>query len=188
LGAKTFFLLPESSRCLDCGHSNFFASGVIWITHTQSQGCQMVYFQTKNPNLGKFLRILQLKIMVCTFYGGLVNFPAICYIFTVLVYCATKDLATLTQSGFVSGFGARNEWIPLSSNTIFHKFFLSCLRILSSRFLAGLPDFSWYNIPPHWVKYTKWQKHIHTYIPIGHKINKHLRFARPSQIYPNLDF
>jgi hypothetical protein len=29
-----------------------------------SQGCQMVCFQTKNPNLGKFWRVLQWKILV----------------------------------------------------------------------------------------------------------------------------
>jgi hypothetical protein len=28
------------------------------------QGCQMVSFQTKNPNLGKFLRVLQWTMMV----------------------------------------------------------------------------------------------------------------------------
>jgi hypothetical protein len=28
------------------------------------QGCQMVCFQTKNPNLGKFWRVLQWKVMV----------------------------------------------------------------------------------------------------------------------------
>jgi hypothetical protein len=28
------------------------------------QGCQMVCFQTKNPNLGKFWRVLQWKISV----------------------------------------------------------------------------------------------------------------------------
>jgi hypothetical protein len=28
------------------------------------QGCQMVCFQTKNPNLGKFLRALEWKMMV----------------------------------------------------------------------------------------------------------------------------
>jgi hypothetical protein len=28
------------------------------------QGCQMVYFQTKNPNLGKFWSVLQLKMFV----------------------------------------------------------------------------------------------------------------------------
>jgi hypothetical protein len=31
---------------------------------TFGQGCQMVYFQTKNPNLGKFLRVLQRKVLV----------------------------------------------------------------------------------------------------------------------------
>jgi hypothetical protein len=29
-----------------------------------AQGCQMVYFQTKNPKLGKCSRALQLKMMV----------------------------------------------------------------------------------------------------------------------------
>jgi hypothetical protein len=28
------------------------------------QGCQMVYFQTKNPNLGKFWRALDWKMLV----------------------------------------------------------------------------------------------------------------------------
>jgi hypothetical protein len=28
------------------------------------QGCQMVYFQTKNPNLGKFWRTLHRKILI----------------------------------------------------------------------------------------------------------------------------
>jgi hypothetical protein len=33
-------------------------------TSGSSQGCQMVYFQTKNTNLGKFWRALQWKILV----------------------------------------------------------------------------------------------------------------------------
>jgi hypothetical protein len=32
------------------------------------QGCQMVYFQTKNPNLGKFWRALELKRSVYSMY------------------------------------------------------------------------------------------------------------------------
>jgi sulfite exporter TauE/SafE len=28
------------------------------------QGCQMAYFQTKNPNLGKFWRVLQWKMLL----------------------------------------------------------------------------------------------------------------------------
>jgi hypothetical protein len=32
--------------------------------HPSNQGCQMVCFQTKNPNLGKFWRVLQWKMLV----------------------------------------------------------------------------------------------------------------------------
>jgi hypothetical protein len=60
---------------------------------TRRQGCQMVYFQTKNFNLGNFWRVLQWKILIyflChavylrpfdIFYGHLVNFVVIWYIF-----------------------------------------------------------------------------------------------------------
>jgi hypothetical protein len=53
------------------------------------QGCQMVYFQTNNPNLGKFLTVLHWTILVYfadiwfilwpigTFYGHLVYFVVI---------------------------------------------------------------------------------------------------------------
>jgi hypothetical protein len=55
----------------------------------EGQGCQMVYFQTKTPNLGKFWRALEWKMMVYfiviwnilrsfgIFYGHLVYFMAI---------------------------------------------------------------------------------------------------------------
>jgi hypothetical protein len=58
------------------------------------QRCQMVYFQTKNPNLGKFWRFLKCKILAKLltiwsilrqleiFYGHLVYFVVIWYIFT----------------------------------------------------------------------------------------------------------
>jgi hypothetical protein len=39
-------------------------------------GCQMVYFQTKNPNLGKFWEGLAVEA-VGIFYGYLVYFTAI---------------------------------------------------------------------------------------------------------------
>jgi hypothetical protein len=42
-----------------------------------NQGCQMVYFQTKNPSLGKFWRVLQWQILVGIPYGHLVYFTAI---------------------------------------------------------------------------------------------------------------
>jgi hypothetical protein len=37
----------------------------------------MVYFQTKNPNLGTFLRALHLKLSVYVFYGHLGYFTCI---------------------------------------------------------------------------------------------------------------
>jgi hypothetical protein len=73
----------------------------------QYQGCQMVCFQTKNPNLGKFWRVLQWKILVYfmtiwsilrplkIFYGHLVHFLLIWYIFPILVSCTKNNLATL---------------------------------------------------------------------------------------------
>jgi hypothetical protein len=66
----------------------------------------MVYFQTKNPNLGNFWRVLQLMMLVHfmairtillplgIFYGHLVHFVVIWNIFPVLVYCTKKNLAT----------------------------------------------------------------------------------------------
>jgi hypothetical protein len=57
------------------------------------QGCQMVYFQTKSPNLGKFWRELQLKMLVYfmdiwsilrpfgIFHSHLVKFVLILYTF-----------------------------------------------------------------------------------------------------------
>jgi hypothetical protein len=60
----------------------------------------MVYFQTKNPILGKFWKVLQWKMLV--FYGQMVYFMAIWYImwsfgiFFPFWYIATeKNLATL---------------------------------------------------------------------------------------------
>jgi hypothetical protein len=71
------------------------------------QGCQMVSFRTKNPNLGKFWRALDGKILIYfrTFwnilwafgliYYHLVLFVFIWYIFPVLLPCTKKNLATL---------------------------------------------------------------------------------------------
>jgi hypothetical protein len=41
---------------------------------TYRQGSQKVYCQTKNPNLGKFWRVLHWKMLVY-FYGRLIYFP-----------------------------------------------------------------------------------------------------------------
>jgi hypothetical protein len=71
----------------------------------------MLYFQTQNPNLGKFWKVLQLKMLVIfmsissilwpngIFYGHLVHFVVIWYMFHVLVYCTEKNLATLVGMG-----------------------------------------------------------------------------------------
>jgi hypothetical protein len=57
--------------------------------HDREQGCQMVYFQTKNPNLDKFWRALERKLLVyfmpiygyCYVLWSFGNFVAIWYIF-----------------------------------------------------------------------------------------------------------
>jgi hypothetical protein len=66
----------------------------------------MVYFKTKNPNLGKIWRAFNVNVGL--FYGPLVYFGAIWYIlghlvyfrpfgiyFPVLVSCTERTLATL---------------------------------------------------------------------------------------------
>jgi hypothetical protein len=70
----------------------------------------MVYFQTKNPNLGKFLRALERKMLIYfmvfwnilrtfgKFYDHLVRFVLIWYIFPALVSYIKKNLATLGPS------------------------------------------------------------------------------------------
>jgi hypothetical protein len=72
----------------------------------------MVYFQTKNPNLGKFWRVLQWKMLVYfmnilslvrsfdTFNGYLVFLWQVGMFFSVLVYCINKNLATMVGSTF----------------------------------------------------------------------------------------
>jgi hypothetical protein len=67
----------------------------------------MAYFQNKNTNLGKILRVLQWKMLVyfmailsisrpfSIFCGNLVYFMVLWNIFPVLVCCTKKNLATL---------------------------------------------------------------------------------------------
>jgi hypothetical protein len=71
------------------------------------QGCQMVCFQTKSTNLGKFWRALDWKMFIYfmaiwnilwtfgIFFDHLVHFVFIWYIFPVWVSCTNKNLATL---------------------------------------------------------------------------------------------
>jgi hypothetical protein len=69
----------------------------------------MVCFETKNTNLGKFWTVLRWKMLVYImairsilwqsgiFYGFLVYFNVIWYIFPVLVSCSAKNQATLVS-------------------------------------------------------------------------------------------
>jgi hypothetical protein len=50
------------------------------------QSCQMAYFQTQNPNLGKFWRDLKWNMLVYILYGHLVYFVASRFILWFLVY------------------------------------------------------------------------------------------------------
>jgi hypothetical protein len=73
------------------------------------QGCQMVCFQTKIPDLGKFWMALDWKMLIYfmaiwnilwrfgILYNHLVHFVFIWYIFPVSVTCAEKNLATLPK-------------------------------------------------------------------------------------------
>jgi hypothetical protein len=82
-----------------------FFNNVICSLHL-NQGCQMVFFQTKNPHLGKFWRVWQLKLLVyfmsiwytlrpfAIFYGNLVYFLVIWYILScfVMLYLAALKI------------------------------------------------------------------------------------------------
>jgi hypothetical protein len=71
------------------------------------QGCQMVCFQTKNSNLGKFWRVLQWKMLVL-FNGLLVHFTAFCYIlWTFGTVCG--NLVYIFPFRY---FAARKIWQP----------------------------------------------------------------------------
>jgi hypothetical protein len=48
--------------------------------HTLKQGCQMVYFQNKSPNLVKFWRALEWKRLAYVFFGQLEYLSDIWYI------------------------------------------------------------------------------------------------------------
>jgi hypothetical protein len=82
-------------------------------TQSQSgfiQGCQMLYFQTKNLKLGKFWSVLDWKLLIyfmsiCNilrtfwiFYDHLAHFVFIWYIFLFFLLCNKKNLATLVSS------------------------------------------------------------------------------------------
>jgi hypothetical protein len=75
----------------------------------RGQGCQMVYYQTKNNNLGNFWRFLQWKMLVHfmaiwsilrhfgIFYGNLDILCSFGMFLPVLVCCIKENLATLAS-------------------------------------------------------------------------------------------
>jgi hypothetical protein len=76
---KTEKLWPKRNRahvcvCV-CGQRHMY----VCKSSDRGQGCQMVCFQTKNPNLSKFWRVLQWNRYVGIFYGHLVHFTDFCY-------------------------------------------------------------------------------------------------------------
>jgi hypothetical protein len=97
-----------------CKNGSEFSAGELFIPRRGQQGCQMVCFQTENPNLGKFGRVLTMednvifyRHLIYIFYDNLVNFTDICYIlwlfgiiFPVLVSCNKKYLVTLVVNDF----------------------------------------------------------------------------------------
>jgi hypothetical protein len=58
----------------------------------------MAYFQTKNPDLGKFWRVLQWKMLPFgLFYGYLVYFVAIWYMHFMAIWCIFPRFGMLYQ-------------------------------------------------------------------------------------------
>jgi hypothetical protein len=92
------------------------------------RGCQMVYFQAKNPTLGKFLRALDFKLLmyfiavwnICQtfgiFFDHLVHFVFIWYIFPVLASCTKKNLATL-----ICNIAKNVLFLSICSHRAFHS-------------------------------------------------------------------
>jgi hypothetical protein len=80
----------------------------------------MLFFQTKNPNLGKLWRVLQRKMLVyfmflVKFYGHSVYlWPFGMFVghfvsFSVLVYCKKKNLATLSRTCLLITFECKKS-------------------------------------------------------------------------------
>jgi hypothetical protein len=120
---RRFFYLTQLIKCRDesrrkCSNkqeSRMYVDLLAWpcciiyqsLLHTYVQGCQMVSFQTKNPDLGKFRRALDWKMLIYfmavwnisqafgIFYDHWVHFESIWYIFLGLVTWTKKNLATL---------------------------------------------------------------------------------------------
>jgi hypothetical protein len=91
----------------------------------REQGCQMVCFQTKNPNLGKFWRALGWKIFMyfmaiwnILWRFGIFN-DHLVHFFPVLVSCTKKNLATLAGRKCAAGTLPLFELVIVLDNPLF---------------------------------------------------------------------
>jgi hypothetical protein len=98
-------------------HWVIFCFGQLHENYRRSQGCKMVYFQTKNPNLGNFLRVFQRKMLVF-FYEHLVYFATIWYtLWTFGIVCG--NLVYFSTFWYVV---PRKIWQPWTQPTFFVHF------------------------------------------------------------------
>jgi hypothetical protein len=81
--------------------TNFPDSLFFHISAAAGQGCQMVYFQTKNPSLGKFWRVLQWKMGTGIFYGQFVNFPVIWYMYLMALWYILWSFGIFTPFWYI---------------------------------------------------------------------------------------
>jgi hypothetical protein len=98
----------------------------------------MVYFPTKNPNLGKFWKVLQWTMMVflgpfCLFYGQMVYLLSgqlVCTFYAHLIYFSRFGMLYREKSGNpawdVNRVARRFNSIPKNSNFLF---ILECLGV-----------------------------------------------------------
>jgi hypothetical protein len=107
-----------------CDDSEVNAAASAIKERASQQGCQMVYFQTKNPNFGKFLRALDRKMLIYftairnIFWPFgisldlLVQFLFIGYsFFRFLGSCIKKNLATLPRSSIPGTVSCRAQLV-----------------------------------------------------------------------------
>jgi hypothetical protein len=95
-----------SSRCLKNGFGR--SKAWPWTFPARKQGCQMVYFRTKNTNLGIFYRVLELKLyyIFMTIWNILLPF---CIVYGLLVYLVCGHCVYFYRFGM---FEQRKLWQP----------------------------------------------------------------------------
>jgi hypothetical protein len=117
LGFKCPMYVPYSlvkcKLCISVKPNTLHA--LTWTLSPRRQGCQIVWFQTKDPNLGKNFRASEWKMLIYfmaiwnilwifgVFFDHSVYFVLIWCIFPVLVSCTKKNLATLHAGKLFQG-------------------------------------------------------------------------------------